>query len=810
MGENKVSDSTVGNMSECQKTEMLQKALYLISETANSALNLEELYHSIHKIIGELIPAKNLFIALYDEVADTVHFPYYIDEFCANPGKRKNKKGLTEYVIRTGQPLLVSPSVYCEMFKNGEAEQIGASAIDWMGIPLKTAGNKVIGVLAVQTYEQGIRYTQADKDILAFVSTQVAMVIERKKTEQALRESEEQYRAIVENSHDAIYILSENKIMYANDNLYTLLEISEERVDTVSIFNYIHPEDLTRIKEWIYKKNTSNQILAAYEVRILTPKNQLKFVELNLTKILYKGKDAFIWALREITERKKAEKLQKALYLISETANSSLNLENLYRSVHEIIGDLVLAENLFIALYDETTDTVHFPYHVDEKDSNPGPRKNGKGLTDYVIKTGQPLFISQADHIELVKQGKIKKSGTLYVNWLGVPLKTTENEVFGVLGVKTYKESIPYTEKDKDILSFVSNQVAMVIRRKQDETRLKYLSFRDSLSGLYNRRYFEEEMRRMDKRRHGSVGLIILDVDGLKLVNDMFGHDSGDLLLSNVAKLLKSCFRDQDIVARIGGDEYAILLHDADREAVEIACARVKTRISHENVDNHHPPLSLSIGFAVSDDPKVPMRELFKQADSNMYREKLSRGQNVREAIIQTMMKLLEERDFITEGHADRMQNIVMDLGLKYGLPEEKLDDLRLFAQFHDVGKIGIPNTILQKPARLTREEMQEMQCHSEIGHRIARSSPDLLPIAELILKHHEWWNGKGYPLGLAGEEIPIECRILAIADAYDAMTSDRPYRKAIGHEAAFAELKRCAGTQFDPELVNLFIETYK
>jgi len=636
------------------------------------------------------------------------------------------------------------------------------------------------------------------------------MVIERKKAEQALRESEEQYRAIVENSHDAIYILSENQIMYANDNLYTLLDISEENINTVSIFNYIHPEDLTLIKEYIYKQNASNQILAAYEVRILTPKNQLKFVELNLTKILYKGKDAFIWALREITERKKAEKLQKALYRISETANSSLNLEDLYRSVHEIIGDLILAENLFIALYDETTDTVHFPYHVDEKDTNPGPRKNGQGLTNYVIKTGQPLFISQADHIELVKQGKIKKSGTLYVNWLGVPLKTTENEVFGVLGVKTYKESIPYTEKDKDILSFVSNQVAMVIRRKQDETRLKYLSFRDSLSGLYNRRYFEEEMRRMDKRRQGSVGLIILDVDGLKLVNDMFGHDSGDLLLSNVAKLLKSCFRDQDIIARIGGDEYAILLHDADRETLEIACDRVKTRISQENVDKHHPPLSLSIGFAVSNDPNIPMRELFKQADSNMYREKLNRGQNVRDAIIQTMMKLLEERDFITEGHADRMQKIVKDLGAKCGLAEEKFDNLRLFAQFHDVGKIGIPNTILQKPGKLTREERQEIQCHSEIGHRIARSSPDLLPIADLILKHHEWWNGKGYPLGLAGDEIPLECRILAIADAYDAMTSDRPYRKAIGHEAAIAELKLYAGIQFDPELVKLFIESDK
>jgi diguanylate cyclase (GGDEF)-like protein len=314
-------------------------------------------------------------------------------------------------------------------------------------------------------------------------------------------------------------------------------------------------------------------------------------------------------------------------------------------------------------------------------------------------------------------------------------------------------------------------------------------------------------MRRMDKRRQGSVGLIILDVDGLKLVNDIFGHDSGDMLLSNVAKLLISCFRDQDIVARIGGDEYAILLHDADVDAVKAACQRVQNRILIENLDNHHPILSLSIGFAVSDDPTITMRELFKQADNNMYREKLNSGQGVRNAIVDTMMKLLEERDFISEGHADRMQDLVIDLGQRCGLIEENLADLRLFAQFHDVGKVGILKNILFKPGLLTPEEMKEMRCHSEIGHRIARSSPDLLPIADWILKHHEWWNGKGYPLGLAGEAIPLECRILAIADAYDAMTSDRPYRRAMTHEAAVAELKRCAGTQFDPEMVKKFVD---
>ena len=806
MNENNFLESKIEGNNKDQRTEKLQKALYLISETANSALNLEELYGSIHRIIGELIPAKNLFIAIYDEVNDTVHFPYYIDEIYKKPNKRKNKKGLTEYVIKTGQPLLLSPSLYAEMIKKGDVDKSGVPAIDWMGIPLKTADNKVIGVLTVQTYTEGVRYTPNDKDILSFVSTQVAMAIDRKRSEEALRDSEEKYRAIVENSHDAIYILSENKIVYANNKLCILLGLNMNEIATADICHYVHPEELMHIQESIDQQHCNEQILSDFEARITDKKGNLKFVELNLTKIVYREKDAFIWVLSDVTERKMAEKLQRALYQISETVNSSCDLENLYRSVHHIIGELILAENFYIALYDESSKIVHFPYHVDEKDGNPGSRKNKRGLTEYVIKTGQTLFISPLIHEQLIQEGKIERSGTFCVEWLGVPLKTAEDHVFGVLAVQTHKEDGRFTQKDKEILSFVSNQVAMAIRRKQDETRLREFSFRDSLSGLYNRRYFEEEMRRMDKRRQGSVGLIVLDVDGLKLVNDIFGHDSGDMLLSNVAKLLTSCFRDQDVVARIGGDEYAVLLHDADSDAVKAACQRVQKRILIENLDNYQPLLSLSIGSAVSDDPKITMRELFKQADNYMYREKLDRGQNARSALLQMVMQLLEDRDFITEGHGDRMQNLTLNLGQKCGLSGEDLATLRLFAQFHDVGKVGISNDILFKPGLLTGEEMKEVQCHSEIGHRIARSSPELLPIADLILKHHEWWNGKGYPLGLVGEAIPLECRILAIADAYDAMTSDRPYRKAMNHETAVAELKRCAGTQFDPELVAKFV----
>ena len=193
-----------------------------------------------------------------------------------------------------------------------------------------------------------------------------------------------------------------------------------------------------------------------------------------------------------------------------------------------------------------------------------------------------------------------------------------------------------------------------------------------------------------------------------------------------------------------------------------------------------------------------------------MYREKLRNTQSARNAIVQTLMKALEERDFVTESHVQRLQTIIELLAESLGLPEHSVNDLKLLAQFHDIGKVGIPDRILFKAGPLNPEERDEMKRHSEIGHRVALASQDMSPIADWILKHHEWWNGEGYPLGLRGTEIPLECRILSVVDAYDAMISDRPYRKAMSRVEAVAELVRCSGTQFDPEIVGVFIKVIK
>lgn len=200
------------------------------------------------------------------------------------------------------------------------------------------------------------------------------------------------------------------------------------------------------------------------------------------------------------------------------------------------------------------------------------------------------------------------------------------------------------------------------------------------------------------------------------------------------------------------------------------------------------------------------MHELFRQADDNMYQEKLKRRSKTRENILQSLVTNMEIRDFFSQGHAERLKKYALKLGTQLNLSKDQLNDLDLLARFHDLGKVGIPETIIFKSGKLTEEELQTIRKHSEIGYRIGQSMPDLQPIAEYILKHHEWWNGQGYPLGLQGEDIPLECRIISIVNAYDIMTSNRPYHQAITAKEAIAELRKKSGIQFDPELVEQFI----
>ena len=219
---------------------------------------------------------------------------------------------------------------------------------------------------------------------------------------------------------------------------------------------------------------------------------------------------------------------------------------------------------------------------------------------------------------------------------------------------------------------------------------------------------------------------------------------------------------------------------------------------------------SIALGAALKTDISQSIEEIYKLAEDRMYNNKLVESKSIRSSIIASLKKTLEERTHETEAHARRMSEISMNVGRMMCLHDNELDELSLLAMLHDIGKIAIPDSILGKPGKLSEEEWSIMKGHCEIGYRIAVASPELAHIADLILSHHERWDGTGYPQGLRGEEIPLLSRLISVVDAYDAMTNDRPYHSAVASEAALAELKRCSGTQFDPCIVKKVIKVIK
>jgi diguanylate cyclase (GGDEF)-like protein len=345
-----------------------------------------------------------------------------------------------------------------------------------------------------------------------------------------------------------------------------------------------------------------------------------------------------------------------------------------------------------------------------------------------------------------------------------------------------------------------------ITERVRMENKLRHASFHDSLTGLYNRNFFQEEMNRLQNDRRESMGLLLCDLDGMKFVNDTLGHAKGDEMIKRAAELLRENFRASDIIARIGGDEFAIFVPEVDRAEAERLAQRLKRSAEENNRLDPGVPISLSMGYTVSREQPVDMEALFREADNRMYWDKIQREQSARSLIVQTLMHAMEARDFINEGHCQRLQELMEPLARSMGLSEEFVVNLRLLARYHDVGKLAVPDRILFKPGPLSHLEKREMQQHSEVGSRIAKAVPEMTAISDWILKHHERWDGTGYPLGLSGDDIPLACRILALAEAYDAMVNDRPSGKAIPPEDALEQIRQHAGGQFDPVLTEKFI----
>ena len=361
---------------------------------------------------------------------------------------------------------------------------------------------------------------------------------------------------------------------------------------------------------------------------------------------------------------------------------------------------------------------------------------------------------------------------------------------------------------DDCIIAFCSD----ITEQKKRTLRIEYLSYHDVMTGAYNRTFYEEEIKRLDIEEQLPFSMILCDFNGLKLINDTLGHAVGDRMLVETLKILKRFARGSDIVARVGGDEFAILLpKTSKREAGVIAEGILKAFKEYKiSILKHSLKLSISLGYATKTVKSEAFSYITKLAEDNMYRHKLIERNSYHSSFLESLKASLFERSSETKEHADRLVALSRKISKVMDLDAEQTDKLELLSTLHDIGKISIDNSILVKPGKLSDEEWLEMKKHPGIGYRIAMASADFKPIADGILGHHERWDGKGYPQGINGDNIPLLARVLSVIDAFDAMTNDRPYRKAIKKEFALSEIKLNSGTQFDPNIVKIFLDVMK
>jgi PAS domain S-box-containing protein len=871
------------DVTEAKRRQQVQQAIYRISQAVVTTGSLDELYQSIHQTLGELMPVENFYIALYDPYEDLLSFPYYVDLYDQPPPPAKPERGLTEYVMRTKKALWAPEAVFKELVAKGEVEVVGSDSIDWIGVPLKLE-EQVTGVMVAQSYTEGVLFNQDDLYLMEFVSTQVAMSIERKKTDDALRDSLEDTR------HYAERMALLNRVARAVSstlNLDNLLEIVYHEIITavpsdsffVALYDQ-HTDQLEfriRVDGDFHEEPYIRPLGNALTAHVINHKQPLLIQDYEREKDHLPNMS--LWGTGEPSRSWLGVPMlvgEEVLGLISVQSYSSNAYGERELELLTTIADTVAVAIENVRLYEAEKHRAARLTQIMQLGTELASLRKEDEVLDMLVQRAAEIMDSTTCTVLLIDQehnrvvlsaqtGLSASTGKLQIDLNIPPLKqlVLHGEALILADIDKQEPSLREIVVRPDIKAFFAypmmrnGQVSGVITLgnlkpympSAEEISACQLLAERAAAALENARLFEktdrhlqqvQALRTIDTAIASSFDLkVILNIILYQIVSQL-DVDAADVMLLNPhnyaleysvgrgfhsSAIERSRFLlGEGVVGQQVMERRTI--HITDLQAVMHNLLRAEIFRDEGFVTYSAAPLVAKgevkgvlevfqrqasergaewVEFLETLAGQVAIAIDNSQLFANLQRSNLELSLAY-DATIEGWSRALDMRDKQTEGHTKRVTEIALRLARAMGMSEADLVHMRRGILLHDMGKVGIPDTILLKESELTEEEWKVMRMHPQYAFEMLAPISYLRPALDIPGSHHEKWDGTGYPRGLKGEQIPMAARIFSVVDVYDALTSDRPYRKAWTKKKALQYIEDEKEKSFDPRVVDVFI----
>jgi len=846
-----------------------QAALHTIAATVSQTLDLQQMLDNAVEKVIEVMDVDIAAISIIDEAtreSTMIAHRGLSEEFIASIGRMKLEPDELERTLSfEGQIAPPQETV----LNQPNLERLMAAAIKEglvSNIIVRIlARGFFFGSMSVSCRNPR-EFTKDDEELLCAIANQIAVGMENAKLHEQtqmraeeLKASEAKYRRLVEDINEGYMVVNlDGTIAFANARMAQIAGYTLKQLIGKNAAEYITTESLPYAQELKRRAEQGQRLPEHLEGSFLRKDGREVPVEASVKVIDYGSEPALAVIVRDITERKKAEseilrhaRHEEALHYIADTINRTLDLREMLNGVLKKVLDVTETDAGSIYLVDEAAGEIDllayiglsgdFVAETSRQKLEPREFERVMAWRETLTAMGEKpisLLSMVYDETRASRIAAAMASHKLQSRVI-IPI-SSRGKVLGLLASGCYRRR-EFTSEETGLLENIANHLAVGIENARLFAEVTHSATVDWLTGLYNHRYFQERLEEEVARvlRHGGeCSLIMLDLDHFKIYNDLFGHVAGDEVLKRVGQILRDHTRQVDIACRYGGEEFTIILPQTGSADAHTAAERLRQAVEaalSPQGGTERTPVTISLGVASFPGDGLSREALVHSTDLAM-REAKQRGRNqtciaseldgaatadgvvgwkvaehLEAASLNTIYALaaaVDARDHYTYAHSRNVAKYAVTIGRALGLSRRKLERLRIAALLHDIGKIGLSDSIIRKPGPLDEEEWEIMRKHSNLGATIISHSPELADCAPAIRHHHEWYDGNGYPDSLKGESIPLEARIIAIADAYDTMTTPRAYRQMASSQEALEELRRCASTQFDPKVVETFAQS--